>query len=185
MRYVPEPAQSRFTVSAFATGMLAGLGHNPTFAVGDYAGELVFDPAKPAEGSISLTVKADSLNVTNASSAKDRDEIETRMRQEVLESATHSEITYAGNITQADEIAEGWYRVVFEGNLRVHGVQSRQSIDVQLRIAEGAAEVRSSGRCTLSQAKYRIKPVTALGGMIKLKDEVTVDFDIAFVKRDT
>lgn len=183
MRYAAEPSQSRFTVSAFAAGMLAGLGHNPILAVGDYAGELALDPAKPTEGSIAMTVKAESLAVTNAANAKDRDEIESRMRLEVLEVASHPEIAYRGTVSKADEIAEGWYRVLFEGDLRLHGAQTRHTIDAQLRLAD--AEARLSGRFTLSQSKFRIKPVTALGGMIKLKDELSVEFDILFSRRES
>ena len=46
-RYRLDPAHSRFTVQAFAAGMLSFLGHNPTFAVRDFQGEVRFDPAAP------------------------------------------------------------------------------------------------------------------------------------------
>ncbi len=182
MHYLAEPSQSRFTVSAVATGMLAGLGHNPTIAVRDFTGELVFDPEKPGEGSVGLTVKADSLAVTNASSAKDREEIDSRMRQEVLETAAHPEIVYQGTFSKADKIADGWYRVQVTGELRLHGAKNPQPIDAQLRFSEGEANL--SGRFTLFQSRFRIKPVTALAGMIKLKDELTIEYDIVFKKRD-
>ena len=35
-----DPNQSRFTVRAFATGMLSALGHDPTFAVRDFRGAM-------------------------------------------------------------------------------------------------------------------------------------------------
>ena len=37
-RYRLDPGQSRFTVQAFATGMLSFFGHSPTFAVRDFSG---------------------------------------------------------------------------------------------------------------------------------------------------
>ncbi len=42
-RYRLDPGQSRFTVQAFATGLLSFLGHSPTFAVRDFAGAVRFD----------------------------------------------------------------------------------------------------------------------------------------------
>ena len=56
-RYLLDPTHSRFTVQAFAAGMLSFLGHNPTFAVTGFAGEVTLDPAAPGEqASVRLTV---------------------------------------------------------------------------------------------------------------------------------
>jgi polyisoprenoid-binding protein YceI len=182
LHYAPDPARSRFTVSAVATGILASLGHSPTFAVRDFTGELVFNPEQPTAGTIGMTVKAQSLEVINASTDKDREEIDSRTRAEVLETTAYPQIKYQGTIAQADKIAGGWFRIQLEGELHLHGVKSPQPIDAQLRFSEG--EARLSGRFTLSQSKSRIQPMTAVGGMIKLKDELTVEFDILFTQRE-
>jgi hypothetical protein len=39
-RFVIEPKASRFTVQAFAGGLRAGSGHNPTIAIRDFSGEM-------------------------------------------------------------------------------------------------------------------------------------------------
>ena len=44
--YRLDPTQSRFTVQAFATGLLSMLGHNPTFAARDFRGEMRFSGAE-------------------------------------------------------------------------------------------------------------------------------------------
>jgi hypothetical protein len=36
VRYVFDPSVSRFTVQAFATGLLCAFGHNPTIAIRDF-----------------------------------------------------------------------------------------------------------------------------------------------------
>jgi len=182
MRYVAELSQSRFTVQAFATGMLSGLGHSPTFAVRDFTGELHFEPENPAESSVHLTVKADSLTLTDSVSAKDCEEIESRMRQEVLGTATYAEIVFHSIEVQADKIADDWYRLQIAGDLSLHGVKKRQPLDAQLRLWEDQA--RLSGRGTLLQSAYGIKPVSALGGMLKLKGELKLDFDIVWRKQE-
>jgi polyisoprenoid-binding protein YceI len=182
VRYVLDPSQGRFTVRAFSGGMLSVLGHNPTFAIRDYGGELRFAPDAPAEAAILITVKADSLTVTDPVSPKDREEIERRMREEVLETAKYPEVVYRSIEIQADRIADDWYRLRISGELSLHGVKKTHPVEAQLRLL--GDEMRLSGQCTLSHSAYRIKPVTALGGTIKLKDELKFDFEIVGQKRD-
>jgi polyisoprenoid-binding protein YceI len=182
VRYTLDPSSSRFTVQAFATGILSGLGHSPTFAIREFTGELRFTPETFADASFHLTVRADSLTVTDSVSAKDRDEIEGRMGREVLETAVYPEIDFQGAEITADKVADNWYRLRLKGELRLHGVKKALPVDAQLRILED--QVRLSGQCALLLSAYRIKPVSALGGLIKLKDELKFDFDLAGRNRD-
>jgi hypothetical protein len=54
VRYTLDPASSRFTVQAFATGLLSALGHSPTFAVREFTGEWRFTPETFADASFHL-----------------------------------------------------------------------------------------------------------------------------------
>jgi polyisoprenoid-binding protein YceI len=175
VRYTLDPAQSRFTVQAFAGGILSGLAHSPTFAVREFTGELRFTPETCAVAALHLTVKAASLALTDSVSPKDRDELEGRMRQEVLEVAAYPEIVFQSTEIAADRVADNWYRLLLKGELRLHGVKRPQSVDLQLHILDD--QVRLSGQFSLALSTYRIRPVTALGGVIKLKDELKVAFD--------
>jgi polyisoprenoid-binding protein YceI len=176
VRYTLDPASSRFTVQALACGMLSGLGHSPTFAIREFTGELRFTPATFADASFHLTVRADSLTLTDSVSPKDRAEIEGQMRLGVLETAVYPEIDFQGAEITSDKVADNWYRLRLKGELRLHGVKRSQPVDAQLRIFED--QVRLSGQCTLLLSAYRIKPVSALGGLIKLKDELKLDFEL-------
>ena len=103
VRYRLDPAQSRFTVQSFAAGMLSFLGHNPTFAVSGFVGEMKFDLASPGEGaSVRLTVRADSLQLMDKVSPSDRRQIEDTMRKETLEVAAFPEIAF-----ESTEVAVG------------------------------------------------------------------------------
>src|SRR5271156_6263315 len=84
-RYVIDSRASRFTVQAFATGLMAKMGHNPTIGIRDFSGEMRFDPDKLEAGSFRLAVKAASLSVQDDISSKDIREIERLMNQEILE----------------------------------------------------------------------------------------------------
>ena len=94
MRYCADPRASRFTVQAFAGGALSAVGHNPTFAVRDFRGEVEFDPKDPSAGSLRIVIAATSLALTDNVSQKDRQEIERTTQKQILESHRFPEITY-------------------------------------------------------------------------------------------
>ena len=94
MHYRLDPAQSRFSVQAFATGILSVLAHSPTFAVRDFRGHVRLDDGVPGRMTLDVAVKADSLVLTDQVPPADRRDIEGRMRGEVLETAAYPEIRY-------------------------------------------------------------------------------------------
>jgi polyisoprenoid-binding protein YceI len=173
---VLDPSQSRFTVQAFAQGALSVFAHSPTFVIRAFTGEIRLAPEVMADAALHLAVQADSLALSDSVSAKDREEIERRMRQEVLETAAYPQIVFQSTEIAASKIAEGWYRLEIAGKLSLHGVTNHQRLDAQLRVSED--EIRLSGDCALSQQAYRIKRVSALGGMITVKDELKLAFDL-------
>ena len=62
LRYALDKSSSKFTVQAFAAGMLSAMGHSPTFAVRDFSGEAAVDPDAPAQASLNLKIRASSLH---------------------------------------------------------------------------------------------------------------------------
>ncbi len=74
-RYVVDGRASRFTVRAFATGLLAKMGHNPTIGIRDFSGEMTFNPEKLEAGSFRLVVKSASLSVHLGFGGRDDDVI--------------------------------------------------------------------------------------------------------------
>jgi polyisoprenoid-binding protein YceI len=175
--YTLTPEDSRFTVQAFAGGLLSVFAHDPVSTVREFTGQLCFTPETFADATLTITVRADSLELTAGAPDKDRQEIETTMRKEVLETAAYPEIRFRSATMAATKIADNWYRLRIRGELTLHGVQHTQEIDSQLRLLDDG--IRLSGEFGLALSAYRIKRVTALAGMIKLKDEVEFSFDLA------
>jgi polyisoprenoid-binding protein YceI len=176
VRYALQASPSRFTVQAFARGALSALGHSPTFAIRSFTGEVSFTGDLQPGSAISLTIRADSLVLTDAVSANDREEIERRMRQEVLETASYPEIVFRSTDISAGTIADAWYRLVIAGTLSLHGTTKAHRLDAQFRLM--GDEARLSGEGTLRQSDFRIKRVSALAGMIQLQDELKFSFDL-------
>ena len=133
--YTTTSDQSRFSVQAFAGGMLSSFAHNPTFAVRNFTAALEFDPASPGDASIELTADAGSLWLTDSVKASDREEIERLMRGEVLETAKYPHITFRSTKFVADKVTEGWFRMRISGELTLHGVTKSHELDAASAIA--------------------------------------------------
>jgi polyisoprenoid-binding protein YceI len=177
--YRLDPTKSRFTVQAFATGMLSFMGHNPSFAVGRFGGSMRFDGGKVSGMRLRLMIEAESLALDSPGSAADRREIESRMRNEVLETATYAEIAYEGDGVASETVSPGRYRLRINGRLSLHGVTAVHPVEAELVVYDDGVRVRGESQLRLSE--YRIRPVTALGGAIRLKDDLKGMFDIAGV----
>lgn len=173
-----ELGVSRFTIRAFATGMLSGFGHNPTFAVRRYTGEVQFDPDTPGTASLRLQIVASSLELTDDVSSRDRREIERLMHEEVLEDTTYPAITYDCQPPNAtvNKTGDGQFDVSMAGDLTLHGQTRRQPISA--RIAASASMLRAYGEFKVPQSEFGIKPVSVAGSMLKIKDELTCSFDL-------
>jgi polyisoprenoid-binding protein YceI len=180
--YILDKSASRFTVRAFATGMLAAMGHNPTIAIRSFTGEADFGADAPEKSSLKIEVRADSLEVTDEIKSSDRKEIERLMNQKVLESSNYPEIVFAGNATSAEELGEGRYRVTMNGSLTLHG--ETRGLPVTAQVSVTGDMLRAYGEFSLLQSDYGIAPVSVAGGALKLKDELKFAFDVVARKQE-
>jgi polyisoprenoid-binding protein YceI len=162
--------------------MLASMGHNPTLAIRDFSGEAVFDPAAPATASLRLEIRADSLEVTDEIKSKDRQEMESLMKQRVLESSKYPLIVFDSKEASSEEIGEGHYRVTINGTLSLHGVT--RNLPVTAQVAVTGDMVKAYGEFSILQSNFGIPPFSAAGGALRLKDELKFAFDIVARKQD-
>jgi polyisoprenoid-binding protein YceI len=181
-RFVIDCRSSRFTVRAFATGLLSAMGHSPTIGIRDFSGEVKFDPDQLKAEAFRITIKSSSLGVQDDVSDKDRREMERLMNQEVLETAKFPQILYEASGVPVTAMGGSLYSATLNGNLTLHGVTRSEPIAV--RVASMSTMLRASGEFSLSQSNYAIKPVSVAGGALKLKDELKFQFDIVARKAD-
>lgn len=173
--------ESRFTVQAFAEGLLSAFGHDPIIAIRDFTGEVTFTSGTLADASVSMTIKADSLAASDDVKEKDRAEIDRMMRDDVLETATYPEIVFKSTSVSAQRLGEGRYRARIIGDLTLHGV-TQNNLWIQTEVTMKEEKLRAQGQFTLKQTDYQIKPVKVAGGAMKVKNELKLSFDIAAEK---
>jgi polyisoprenoid-binding protein YceI len=175
-RYKIDAAQSRFIVRAFAGGFLSAFAHDHTIAIRDISGEAGFTYGSVEPASLRMTIKADSLAVTDKISESDRQKIQGTMRDEVLEVSKYPEINFKSSSINATKIGEGQYQARISGDLTLHGVTRPLTMNAQLEF--GDKTLRAKGAFALKQSSFDIKPVSVAGGTIKVKDELKFTFDI-------
>ena len=102
-------------------------------------------------------------------SADKRADVQTRMRgPEVLDSSRYPDIRFASTRVDPDG-AEQW-RVT--GDLTLHGVTR------PLMFAVTRREGHFRGSASIRQSDFGIQPISIVGGTVKVKDELRVEFDI-------
>jgi polyisoprenoid-binding protein YceI len=182
VHYIIEAKRSTFTVKAFATGLLAALGHNPTIALPDFEGEIFVNPDAVEQSSLRVVIHSASLTDTDDISEKDRKEIDRRMHEEALESDSFPDIVYECFRGSASKTGEGQYWVGLNGDLTLHGVKRNQPVSA--RVSVNGSTLRAMGEFSVRLSDYEIRPVSALGGTVRLKDEIKLSFNISARKQE-
>jgi polyisoprenoid-binding protein YceI len=180
--YSLEPGLSRFTARAFATGLLAAMGHNPSFAIRQFTGEAKFAGDAPEQASVRIVVQARSLELSDQVSDKDRREIERTTRNDVLDASRFPEIVFEASNPSLSKGGEGHYWANITGKLTIRGVTQPQPITAQVSVT--GDQLRANGEFTVRQSSYGIKPVSVAGGTLKIKDDVKVTFDFVARKKE-
>jgi polyisoprenoid-binding protein YceI len=178
-RYRIDAERGSFTVQAFAEGMLSFMGHNPAFAVRRYGGEIRFADDENVVESMLIIAEAESLSLRDNVSQKDRAEIEKTMRDGVLETDKFPEIHFISKNVMLSEKPSGNFAITANGVLSLHGETVPKTIEAEAEISNG--NIRAVGEFSLRQSDFRIEQVKALGGTLRVKDEVKISFDITAV----
>ncbi|MEO5904570.1 MAG: YceI family protein [Gemmatimonadaceae bacterium] len=178
VRFVVEQRVSRFTVQAFAGGVLSAIGHDPAFVARDYIGEIQCNPETGEGASLKLSIKAASLQLNDDMSSKDKKTIEETIQTEVLESAKFPDIVYEATAadTTVKKTGDGSFDVTLNGSLTLHG--ATRKLPISAKVNAGPQMLKTFGEFAIRQSEYHIKPVSVAGGSLKVKDELKCVFDL-------
>jgi polyisoprenoid-binding protein YceI len=164
-----DSRKSVMTVRVYKAGVFSALGHEHEI-VAPIAGGVVDSAAHHVE----LRIKADSPRVHDPNaSERDRDEIQkTMLGSDVLDVEHYMEIVFRS--TGLEPAGSSSWKV--RGDLTLHG-QTRP-VTVEVRESSG----HYVGVSRFKQTQFGMKPVKVAGGAIKVKDEVSIEFDIQLAR---
>jgi polyisoprenoid-binding protein YceI len=176
--YTIVPSESSFWVFAGKAGLFSALAHDHEIGVKSFSGKVTIPQAGASGGSLEMDIDAKSLAVLDKKvSEEDRKKIFDSMHNEVIESAKHPKITFRSvSVSDVKQTGADSYSFTLNGDLTLHGVTKRVAIPVNATITP--QQLRATGRYPLKQTDYGIKPYSAAGGTIKVKNEVVVNFNI-------
>lgn len=170
--------ESSFWVFVGKAGIFSGLAHNHEIGVKSFTGRVTIPAAGTSAATLELEADARSLAVLDKEvSDKDRTEIYNSMHTAVLESAKYPKITVgSASVTDLKETGSNNVTFTLNGDLTLHGVTRKIAVPVTATITR--QQLKASGKYTLRQTDFGIKPYSAAGGTIRVKNEVVVNFAI-------
>jgi polyisoprenoid-binding protein YceI len=176
VKFIIDASGSRFTVQAFATGLLSAFGHNPTIGIRDFEGQVQFVPETYEGALLRLTLRTNAMEVLDEMKIDDRKKMEQLMNESVLDVEHFPTVEYKSKAITVEKQANDLLRAQAAGELSFHGVTQPLSLDA--RIMNLGPILRISGQFSLRQSDYGIKPVSFAGGTLRLKDELKFNFDL-------
>ena len=166
-----DTQRSTVTVRVFKSGLFRAFADDHIIQAPLAEGSLD-DSATPH---VQIVIDARRMRVLDPGlSAKDRQEVQTRMLgSEVLDVNRFQWISFHSVAIQP-LAAGGW---LVRGELELHG--RIHAIMVNVFPEKG----HYKGSATLRQSDFGIVPISIVGGTVKVKDEIKIDFDIAITER--
>jgi polyisoprenoid-binding protein YceI len=176
--YTVVAEQSAVRIHVGKSGVFGFAGHEHEVVAPVVQGTVVADPADLARSSVTLSFDAAALKVTGEGEpAKDVPEVQAKMvGPEVLDTARFQTITFRSRSVAGKEVKAGLYDLQVTGDLDLHGVS--RSLTLPLRVEVTAETLTATGKTTLRHSDFGMKPVSAGGGTVKVKNEIGVDFRI-------
>ena len=182
-----DAKQSQAVITVYSGGSLAKLGHDHVIASHDMQGVVIDGDAGQQEAGICiplalLVVDEPALrseaHFKSQPSASDIAGTREHMLDSVLEVKQFPDAKI--HVSQLRLLQSTNY--VTTATLTLHGVSKTIEVPVILEKI-GVNELKVTGEFSLKQTDYGMKPYSALGGLLKVKDEVNLKFSIIAVRK--
>jgi polyisoprenoid-binding protein YceI len=182
VKFQIDALASRFTVQAFATGLLSSFGHNPTMGIREIEGEIECQPETYEKAHVRLTARTNAMEVLDEMKNDDRKKLEQEMYEKVLEVNRFPAAVFESKEISAQKLSNDLLRVHVQGELSFHGSTQAHSFDA--RVTSMGTMLRISGEFPLRQSDYGIEPFSFAGGALRLKDELKFNFELVARKQE-
>ena len=156
-----DTAHSKILIHVGKSGLFSAAGHEHEVSAP------IAEGAVDESGTGHIWFRVESAKIT-VDPEKDQAAVQTDMQNKVLESARFPEIRFESTSIRRQG-TDSW---TVSGRLTLHGQSNPVTADVRL---QGSQYV---GHATIKQSEFGIKPVSAAGGAVKVKDELKIDFVI-------
>lgn len=175
--YRLDAARSKFTIRAFAGGLLWFKGHDHVVAARDFTGEARLTPGSVSPASLDITVRAASLAETrDAFTPQQKKIIDGELRDVVLEPDKYPDITFKSTDVTVEPGGGDLFRIKLGGDLTLRGVTRRVLIPAEVTLR--GDELRARGEFTVKRGDFKVPATSAAHGTVRVRDRLKVSFDI-------
>jgi polyisoprenoid-binding protein YceI len=175
--YTIDLSQSRVTATLTQEGFIARRYPTHRVEVKNFSGKI--GVSEKDETRIAVEVEAETKSLTNADESMtefERREFHNVLNNSVLESEKFPKIKFV-SVSVSDARKSGETRsFTLNGDLTMRDVTKRVSFPVTVTISKD--QLRATGDAELKQSDFGIKPYSGKLGMIRIGDEVKINFAI-------
>ena len=172
-----DAASSKMTVNVGRSGLFGFAGHDHEVIAPVFEGSVMLDRTDLSRSKLSIQFDATAMKVTGKGEpAKDVPEVQRVMLSErVLDVQRHPKITF---VSESISVAQSpnHIQLRINGRLTLRGVNHPVTVPTQVELT--ANRLTATGKATVKQTDFGIRPVNAGGGTVKVKDEVELVFTI-------
>lgn len=180
--YRVDADASHMHMQTFTEGPLSAFAPDYTFAFTAFTGSLTITPGTLVPASFEMITAADSVRLLGDVSEVERRELESMLREEILESRRYPEMIYRSTTISIVRQGADSYRAQLEGTLTQHGVTRTCPMTVCVAFPGGrrnpTGTVRLRGEFSIRQSDYGMKQKTFALGTVTVKDLVVIAFDL-------
>jgi polyisoprenoid-binding protein YceI len=175
--FTVDAERSRATIEVGKTGAFSFAGHTHEVEAPLTSGVVHLDPDTPARSDVRLEFNAAAMHLTGKEPAGDGPKVtETMLGPQVLDVKKYPSITFESTAVTATGTLPSLTLSV-AGNLTIRSTPKPVTVPVAVKV--DGATLTATGRFTIKQTDFGIKPISAGGGAVKVKDELTITFTIA------
>lgn len=180
---VIDPGQTTITLHVGRAGVFGFAGHDHEVVVPAVQGQIRLDRPDVSRSTVSATFDATALKVTGKGEPpEDVPEVQRVMLSDrVLDVQRHPTITFQSRQVSILKQSANQMTLRITGDLTLHGVTRPLDVPVTVQLTPNG--LRASGKTTVQQSQFGIRPVTAGVGTVRVKDEVEVMFSITATRR--
>ena len=176
------PAEGTLVVRTKREGAAARMGHDLTLTATRWHATVSIDSETPDASTVRATVDSGSLVVTEATggaiglSSSQKIDVETNIREKVLHSEKHAEITFSSTSVNSDPGAGS-----VSGDLTVAG--KTRPVTLAVRLDDSSGSLTASATTSIVQSEFGMKPYSAMLGGLKVRDVVELSVDVTLPRQ--
>ncbi len=175
--FTVDTQRSRATIDVGKTGAFSFAGHTHEVEAPLTSGVVHLDPDALSRSDVRLEFNAAAMRVTGkGESADDVPKVtQTMLGEQVLDVKTHPSISFESTSVTAKGALPS-LELSVAGRLTIRGTARPVTAPVAVRV--DGTTLTATGTFKIKQTEFGIKPVS-VGGVVKVKDELTITFTIA------